>query len=413
MAFLPVSDLPLPRETLLGVAERFGTPTYVYAETAVRAQIARLRTLTDGLPADLLYALKANACPAILRLLRDEGFGLDAVSPGELLLAQRLEFDAARILFSPNMMGDDEMHAAQAAAVLLNVGELSRLERFGTVYPGADVCVRLNPGGGAGHHAHVVTAGERTKFGVPLTQLGEVKRIAAQHGLRIVGLHQHIGSGILDPALFRAPLDALLDVAGVFPDLRFLNVGGGLGVPYAPDEAPLDAAAFRTHVVAPLAAFCASHPGVRVRFEPGRFLVAHAGVLLTRVTAVKEGGERVFAGTDSGMNHLVRPAVYDAYHKIANLSRPDGPARPYTVTGNICETGDVFAEHRPVAEIREGDVLGLLDAGAYGMAMASTYNLRALPAEVFVSLDGAPHLVRARQTPESLVDALLSMPEPA
>ena len=128
---------------------------------------------------------------------------------------------------------------------------------------------------------------------------------------------------------------------------------------------------------------------------------------------MKEGGERVFAGTDSGMNHLVRPAVYDAYHKIANLSRPDGPAQPYTVTGNICETGDVFAEHRPVAEIREGDVLGLLDAGAYGMAMASTYNLRALPAEVFVSLDGAPHLVRARQTPESLVDALLSMPEPA
>ncbi len=401
-------DLPISRDALLGVANRFGTPTYVYAEEALRAQIAALRALTEGLPADLLYALKANSAPALLALLRDEGFGVDAVSPGELILAQRLGFRADRILFSANMMADAEMHAAHAAGVLLNVGELSRLDHFGAAYPGAEVCVRLNPGEGAGHHAHVITAGERTKFGIPLGRLAELRAVLERHRLRLVGLHQHIGSGILDAAQFAAPLHALLAVAETFPDLRFLNVGGGLGVPYAPGERPLGVEAFRQHVGAPLAAFCAQHPDVRVRFEPGRFLVAHAGVLLTRVTAVKDGQERTFAGTDTGMNHLVRPSVYGAYHEVVNLSNPAGAARPYTVTGNICETGDIFAEHRTLPEVREGDVLGLLDAGAYGMAMASTYNLRPLPAEVWVDPAGTARLLRARVTPEALVEAWLT-----
>jgi diaminopimelate decarboxylase len=404
---LPVPDLPLDRDLLLDAAARFGTPTYVYAEAVVRAQAARLRALTAGLPADLLYALKANSCPALLAVLKDEGFGLDAVSPGELLLTQRLGFAPEAILFSPNMMADAEMDVAVEAGVLLNVGELSSLDRFGATHPGAEVCVRLNPGTGAGHHAHVVTAGDRTKFGVPLAHVEQVLEIAARHRLRVVGLHQHIGSGILDPARFRAPIEALLGVAERFPDVRFLNVGGGLGVPYRPGEAALDETGFRNSVVSPLATWFDAHPGVRVRFEPGRFLVAAAGVLLTRVTAVKESGARAFAGTDSGMNHLARPSVYGAYHHVVNLSSLDVPARVYTVTGNICETGDVFAEDRTMPETREGDVLALLDAGAYGMAMASTYNLRPLPAEVFVDAAGGARLVRPRQTAESLVAALL------
>lgn len=399
--------LPVPADTLLAIADAVGTPTYVYSEAIVERQIGRLRDLVDGLPVDLLYAMKANASPALLALVRDAGLGVDAVSPGELALALRLGFARDRVLFSANMMSDDEMEAAHAAGVLLNVGELSRLDAYGAAHPGADVCVRLNPGVGAGHHAHVVTAGDRTKFGIALDRIGDVLDVAARRGLRIVGLHQHIGSGILDPALFAPSLDALLGAADRFPDLAFVNVGGGLGVPYHPDEAEIDADAFRAVVGARLSAFAARRPGVRLRLEPGRFLVAQAGVLLARVTVVKAGA-RHFTGTDSGMNHLARPTVYGAYHGVANVTRPDAAPVTTTVTGNICETGDVFAEARDVPEPHVGDVLALLDAGAYGMAMASTYNLRPLPAEVLVRASGTWETVRRRITPEALVDAWMA-----
>lgn len=400
-------DLPAARKTLLDVAERFGTPTYVYAEAVVRRQAARLRALFDGLPARLLYAMKANSAPALLAILRDEGLGVDAVSPGELALALRLGFAPECVLFSANMITDAEMHAAHAAGVLVNVGEVSRLERFGRAFPGADVCVRLNPGGGAGHHAHVVTAGATTKFGVSVDEIPAALAVARRHGLRVVGVHQHIGSGILDAGSFAASTEAMLAQAAAFPDARFFNFGGGLGIPYHPDEAEIDVAAFRARVVAPLERFVAARPGVELYFEPGRYLVAQAGALLARVTTLKTNAGRTFAGTDTGMNHLVRPTVYGAYHGVANLSDPDGPPRTYTVTGNVCETGDVLAPDRLVPELREGDVVAFLDAGAYGMSMASTYNLRPLPAEVLIGANGEARILRERQTPDALVDALL------
>ncbi len=268
---MPVSAPPVSADLLLDIADAVGTPTYVYDAATVARQVARLRALVGGLPVDLLYAMKANSSPAILGLLRAAGLGVDAVSPGELALALRLGFDPSEILYSANMMTDDEMEGAHAAGVLLNVGEITRLDRFGAAHPGADVCVRVNPGAGAGHHAHVVTAGERTKFGVALDRTGNVLAVAARHGLRIVGLHHHIGSGILDPALFAPALDALLATAAHFPDLAFVNIGGGLGVPYRPGEADLDADAFRDIVGARLAAFADARPGVRIRIEPGGF----------------------------------------------------------------------------------------------------------------------------------------------
>ena len=400
--------LPLPPSTLLRVARRYGTPTYVYAEAVVRRQCEKLRRLLRDLPVELLYAMKANSNPALLRIIHEEGFGVDAVSQAEMLLALRLGWSPRKILFSANMMTDAEMHAAAQAGVLLNIGELTRLERFGAAYPGAKVSVRLNPRHGAGHHAHVVTAGGKTKFGVPVEQIDRVLDIARKHHLSIVGIHQHIGSGILDAARFWEAISVLLDHADQFPDVRFVNLGGGLGVPYRPDEQEIDEAAFRARVVEPLAAFARQRPEVQLRFEPGRFIVAQAGVLLTTANTVKEGSERVFVGTDTGMGHLVRPALYESYHQIENLSRPGGPPRVYDVTGNICETGDVFAHGRELAEVREGDVLALLDAGAYGMSMASTYNLRPLPAEVLVGEDEKITLLTPRLTPEALVEQLLS-----
>ena len=400
-------------DALLEATERFGTPTYVYAERTIRRQCAQLRQHLDGLPAKLLYAMKANTSPAVLRIIRDEGFGLDAVSPAELALALRLGFAPGDILFSANNMTEEEMDAAHESGVLLNIGELSRLEAYGRAYPGADVCVRLNPKIGAGHHEHVITAGERSKFGIPVEKTSDVQRIARAHGLRIVGLHQHIGSGILDGARLWQAISVLLNAAPDFPDVRFINVGGGLGIPYRPDEQPLQAANFQATVAEPLQAFAREHLGADVQFwfEPGRYLVAEAGVLLVRVNTLKTAYGRVYAGTDSGMGHLVRPTVYGAYHAVTNLSNPDGPLRTYDVAGNICESGDLFAKGRPIQEIREGDVLAILDAGAYGMAMASEYNLRPLPAEVLISSDGTLHLTRRRVSPIELAERLLAEDE--
>lgn len=399
---------PFQPDALLRIAEAFGTPTYVYDETIIRRQCRTLRQHLEGLPLSLLYAMKANSSPAVLRVIADEGLGIDAVSPAELLLALRCGFPADRILFSANNMTDDEMHMAHGQGVLLNIGELSRLDRFGEAYPGAEVCVRLNPQVGAGHHVYVVTAGERSKFGIPIEQLDDVQAIAARRGLRIVGLHQHIGSGILDSRSFWEAISVLLDAARAFSHLRFLNFGGGLGIPYKPDDAPLDFENFRSHIVTPLQDFQARHPAdLTFWFEPGRYLVAEAGVLLVQVNTIKKTTTRTFAGTDSGMGHLVRPAIYGAYHGLYNLSNPEGPVEPYDVTGNICESGDLFARERPVQAIREGDVLAVLDAGAYGMAMASEYNLRPRPAEVMLAADGTHRLVRRRPSDDEMVARML------
>ena len=401
--------IPPVRDALLETAERFGTPTYACVEAVLRRQCERLRTLVDGLPAHLLYAMKANPSPAVLRVIQSEGLGLDVVSPGELALAQQVGFAPERVLFSANNMTDAEMRAAQEAGVLLNVGERSRLERFGQAYPGECVCLRLNPEVEAGHHEHVVTAGAKSKFGFPLDQIEEAQAVARSHDLQIVGLHQHIGSGIREVEQFARAVQVLLDAASSFSDLEFINVGGGLGIPYRPGEEPLDADRFQREVGQPLRAFLEEHPSETFSFwfEPGRFLVAEAGVLLVRVNTVKRASGRIFAGTDSGMGHLLRPAVYGAYHGVYNLSNPGGPLETYDVVGNVCEAGDVFARERPVQEIREGDVLAILDAGAYGMAMASTYNLRPLPAEVMIRRDGTLDPVRQRRTPQALADELL------
>lgn len=404
----PPLKAPSEPNRLRDAAERFGTPTYAYVESILRRQCERLRRLVAGLPAQLLYAAKANANPAILRVMQSEGLGLDVVSPGEMELALRLGFAPDKLLFSATGMTDAEMQRAVEAGVLPNIGTLSRLDAFGQVFPGRTICVRINPKIGAGHHAHVVTAGDESKFGIPVDQLSTLRDTLQAHDLHLTGLHQHIGSGIHEPRELGRAVRVLLDIARTFEDLTFINVGGGLGTPHRPEDQPLDIDAFREGVIAPLQTFVDAYPGdITIRFEPGRYLTAEAGVLLIRVTALKSVGSRTFALTDSGMNHLIRPALYDAYHAVYNLSNPDGPLQTYEVVGNICESGDVLARDRPVQTIREGDVLAVLDAGAYGMAMASTYNLRPLPAEVMIRPEGALDGIRCRRSPAELAETLL------
>jgi len=396
------ADYPL----LLDIADRFGTPTYAYFESVIEDRVRKLKSHLEGLPLQLLYAMKANHAIPVMEKIRDEGLGIDAVSPAELILALRLGFEKDRILFSANNMTDDEMHLAVKNGVILNVGELSRLEAFGKAYPGASVCVRLNPQIGAGHHEHVITAGEKSKFGIPVEQIDEIHRITAEYDIHVAGLHQHIGSGILDTSTLWRAISVILDASQSFRQLRFINVGGGLGVPYQPEESGLDMEHFESMIVQPLKAFIDSHASrnLSIWFEPGRYFTAESGVLLASVNTVKQSTTRTFAGTDSGMNHLVRPSMYSAYHRVLNLSNPDGSPKKYDVVGNICESSDFFAKERMVAELAEGDVVGVMDTGAYGISMATMYNLRSLPAEVWVDSNGDPHLIRDRKTPEQMVN---------
>lgn len=396
---------PEQHRLLLSCAETHGTPTYVYFEGTIVRQIQTLKTHLSGLPLRLLYAMKANHSLPVMRTMLREGLGIDAVSPAELMYALKVGFPVDRVLFSANNMTDGEMHFATGRGVMLNVGELSRLEAFGKAYPGSDVCVRLNGQVGAGHHEHVITAGDRSKFGIPVEHVEEIHAIAAKYSLTIVGLHQHIGSGIMDTKTLWQAISVILDASTSFKDLRFINVGGGLGIAYRPDEQDLDMSSFDDLIVEPLKAFIDQHPSedLSIWFEPGRFFTAQCGVLLARVNTVKEGTVRTFAGTDSGMNHLVRPAMYGSYHHVLNLSNPDGKHKTYDVVGNICESSDFFAKDRQVAELREGDIIGVLDAGAYGMSMTTTYNMRSEPAEVWIDADGSQCLVRPRRTVEEMV----------
>ena len=410
----PHPDLKPPphADALREAAERFGTPVYVYAEATVRARCRALAAALGGLPTRLLYALKANPTPALLDVIADEGFGFDAVSPGELALLRALGVPAERVLFTTTSTTDAELDAAATWGVLPNLDDAERVAAFGARHPGSDVCVRFNPGVGAGHHRHVVTGGKEAKFGVPLDQAEAVAEAAARARLRVVGVHQHIGSGVREAAELWPAVEALLGVVEHFPDLRFVDAGGGLGVPYRPGDVPLDPAALRRDVAEPaLTRLAEAGREAEVWFEPGRYLVAEAGALVTRVWTLKDTGDRVFAGTDSGFNHLLRPTLYGAYHALANLSNPDGPARRYDVVGNICESGDLFAREREVQELRRGDLLAILDAGAYGSAMGSTYNLRPPPAEVVLRPDSSLDLVRPRMTPEDVALALLGRAE--
>lgn len=395
-------------ELLREIAEEAGTPVYVYDARIVDRRADRLEAMFEGLPTRFLYALKANFRPEIVRLLHGRGFGFDAVSPAEALLARRCGADPDEVLYTANNLTDAEMGALHEDGFLLNIGTCSRLERFGERFPGSEVCLRVNPDVGAGHHEHVITAGPDVKFGIPVDRLDHARAIARRHDLHVTGLHQHIGSGILEvPSLWTA-VRILLETASGFSRLEFLNFGGGLGIPYREDEAELGIEDVREQITRPLIEHSSSttRGHLEYRFEPGRFLVGPAGVLLTRVHTLKETERTTFAGCDSGLNHLIRPALYGSYHRIDNLTRPDAPRATYDVVGNICESGDFLGRGREIAEIREGDLLRVHDAGAYGRAMASHYNLRPLPAEVWIDRDGTPRTVHERRTARDVLEEL-------
>ncbi|MCB0718504.1 MAG: diaminopimelate decarboxylase [Bacteroidetes bacterium] len=398
-----MSTIPFDRARLLEIASTFGTPTYVYSEALIRSRIRDILDAFEGMR--LLYAMKANSHPWILKMMAAEGVGIDAVSPAEALVALACGHDPGHVFYSPNNVSDEELDWAWRNNFVVNFGELQRIESFAKGHPGAEICVRLNLNIGAGHHEHVVTGGTKSMFGIPGNYLEQVLNTTRQHGVRVVGIHQHIGSGSTDPQPLVEGIETIAEVARQIDGLRFVNMGGGFGVSYEPDQTPLDLKQVASGADAALSALANS--GVEVWFEPGRFLVAEAGVLLVRTNSIKQTADRTFAGTDSGMNHLIRPSLYDAFHGIYNLSNDSADESVFDVVGNICETGDFFARHRRVSEIREGDYLAILDAGAYAMSMATHYNLRPLPAEVALLSTGEARLISARSTAEEVANDIL------
>jgi len=368
------------RDDLLALASET-SPLYVYDEATLRDTVARLHTIEAV--ERRFYAMKANEHPDVLRLFEAAGLGFECVSPGEVEHARTLfpTLSPDRLLFTPNFAPRDDYAFGFRAATFVTLDNPYPLEAWPEVFAGREIIVRLDPGRGHGHHKYVRTAGSQSKFGVTPDELERLGMLAREVGTRIIGFHAHVGSGILTPETWSETAFFLASLADSFPDLRILNLGGGLGVPERPGALPLDVA----DVAEALSLFKKAHPRFALWMEPGRYLVAEAGVLLARVTQVKRKGALHYVGVETGMNSLIRPALYGSYHDIVNLTRLDAPMTiTADVVGPICETGDVLGRSRRLPETYEGDVLLIATAGAYGHVMSSRYNLREPAAETML-----------------------------
>lgn len=367
---------PAARARLLAIAaER--TPRYVYHLPTVRERARALKALR--VVDRWHYAVKANTHPAILAALAAEGFAFECVSPGELDAVLASVPGDAPLLFTPNFAARSDFERALATRASITLDALYPLEHWGELFRGREIVLRLDLGRGLGHHEKVRTGGSGSKFGVPVEQLDAFLRLADAHGVTVRGLHAHLGSGILDAAHWGEVYGQLAALAERIGSVAFLNIGGGLGVPAHPGEAPLDLAALE----AELRRVKTAYPHYALWMEPGRYLVADAGVLLARVTQTKGKGALRYLGVDTGMNSLIRPALYDAWHEIVNLTRLDEPATGlFQVVGPICESGDVLGSDRRLPEPVEGDVILIAQTGAYGKVMSSPYNLRGETEEV-------------------------------
>lgn len=392
------------------LVREYGSPLYVYNEDIIRRQMARVAGVITKYPYTANYSVKANTNIHILRLALAEGLNCDAMSIGEIRLLQKAGFPNERIFFVPNNVSEEELRVAIDEGILTSLDSLSQLELYGTLNPGGECAVRLNPGIGAGHSEKVVTGGKRTKFGIASEELDGIFGLAARFGLRIVGINQHIGSLFMDPQPYLDAVSSLLRLAVRFPGLRFLDFGGGYGIPYhkLEGEAEYDMVAFRERLLPILDRFVSEYGGAPLfKSEPGRYCVAEGGVILGRVHALKQNAGRKYAGTDIGMNVLVRPSMYDSWHDIEVLRGgrllPRADMEEVTVTGNICESGDLLAKDRLLPRLRRGDLLCVLDSGAYGYSMCSSYNSRPRPAELMIGRDGNVRQIRRRETIEDLM----------
>ena len=396
----------------IDIVEEFGTPTYVIDENRIRDNYNRFYSAFSKYYPDfkVFYACKANTNLAVMKILESEGCFIDAVSPGEVHISKMLGFSGDRILFTGNNITNDELKFVHDEGAVLNIDSVSALKRLASVVDpeGLKISFRVNPMVGAGHHDHCITGGVMSKFGIMDNEAVEVYEMAKELGFNPIGMHSHIGSGILDPEPFKLAIESTMDIAGKVHqeagiDFEFVDFGGGVGIPYTPEENIVDLDKFAEVNIGlfkeKLEQYDMGNPTMYL--EPGRYLVGDASVLFVTVNSVKQS-YRKFIGVDAGFHTLLRPAMYDSYHHIVDASKMDAEnTQEVDIAGNVCESGDLFARDRPMPDVEEGDVLGILNAGAYGFTMSSNYNSRPLASEVLVT-DGKCSLVRERETFEDL-----------
>ena len=391
------------------LAVKYGTPLYVYNERILRSRCREMKSLVDNPKFIVNYSAKANSNLELLKIIRDEGLQVDAMSPGELYVELKAGFNPSQILFISNNVESEEMAFAINAGVTISVDSVSQLELFGRINPGGKVAVRFNPGVGAGHHAKVITAGKDTKFGVDPSLIDEVKLILKNYHLKLVGINQHIGSLFMSGEPYLKSVEQLLQIAVHFPDLEWIDLGGGFGIPYQKMEGEkrLDLSKMK----APLETLMQSinqkfGRELTFKIEPGRYIVAECGLLLGRVNAIKLNHDKKYIGTDLGFNVFIRPVLYDSHHDLeiySTSSDEQGNPEKATVVGNICESGDIIAKDRLLPPVTEGDYIGVKDAGAYAWVMSSNYNNRLRPAEVLIRENDEDILIRRREELDDLM----------
>ena len=388
---------------LLEIAGEYGAPVYVYDAEKIKSQYKRLTEAFKVVPRlQLNYAVKALSNISILRLMNQLGSGLDTVSIQEVQLGLMAGFRPEDIIYTPNGVSLEEIEEAAGLGVRINIDNLSILEQFGSKHPDIPVCIRINPHVMAGGNTNISVGHIDSKFGISIHQIPHLLRIVELTKMRINGIHMHTGSDILDIDVFLYASEILFETAKHFPKLDFIDFGSGFKVPYKAGDIQTNVEELGEKLGSRFNEFCREYgKELTLAFEPGKFLVSEAGFFLARVNVVKQTTSTVFAGVDSGFNHLIRPMLYGSSHQIENLSNPDGKERYYSVVGYICET-DTFGNNRRINEIAEGDILCFRNAGAYCFTMASNYNSRYRPAEV-LWMDGKAHLIRSRETFEDLI----------
>ncbi|MEM6317991.1 MAG: diaminopimelate decarboxylase [Bacteroidota bacterium] len=384
------------------LVEKYGAPLYVYDGAIIERQFNRLNNAFKVPKLILNYACKALTNISVLKFLRQLGAGLDCVSVQEIRMGLRAGFQPSEIIYTPSGVSFTEIEEAIELGVRINVDNLPLLEYIGKKSAAIPVCIRINPHIKAGGNDKISVGSVKSKFGISYQQIPYIKEIVKAYDIKVEGLHMHTGSDIKDVDVFLEGAEILLNLAMDFPDLDFIDLGSGFKVAYKADDKITDIDELGIKLSERFNRFCHAYGrDLTLIFEPGKFLVSESGYFLVRVNVVKQTTAKLFIGVDSGLNHLIRPMFYDSHHHIVNVSNPDGAEKLYDVVGYICET-DTFAENRLIQETKAGDLLAFFNAGAYCFSMASNYNSRFRPAEVFL-YNGVDYLIRKRETFEDLI----------
>ena len=399
---------------VLEICREFDTPLYVYDTEKMASKLNQLKGAFAGLNLKIKYAAKALTNISVLKFLRTQGIGLDVVSIQEVHLGLKAGYKPEQILFTPNCVSLEEIKMAVELGVKINIDNISILEQFGHAFGDTvPCCIRVNPHLMAGGNAKISVGHIDSKFGISILQARHLIRVVKTNNIKVNGLHMHTGSDILDAEVFLRGADILFDLAQDFPDLEFVDFGSGFKVGYKEGDVTTNIEDLGKKLTTRFKEFCKDYGrDLEIWFEPGKFLVSEAGHFFVKTNVIKTTPATVFVGVDSGLNHLIRPMMYDSYHTIVNVSNPVATSRVYTVVGYICET-DTFGWDRKLNEVREGDIIAMKNAGAYGFSMASNYNSRFRPAEVLVH-NGKAHLIRKRETMDDILknQVLLDFEEP-